>query len=1071
MTEGLKAFRAADFGWTRQLRSVWRDPPYHVAAIHQEILDDLMEDFEQRTRDPNPLDEPIGRVILGPAGFGKTHLMGELRRRVWEKNGWFILLDLVGVKDFWTSVALGFLNSLEVRISGDDTQYDRLVRALAELLGIQREMLSVAKRHRGQPRELVSALVDLFVRSLSKRYFHETGAHRDVVIALILLISEDLDCHSIAHAWLQGMTLDAELVRPFGIVGLNDPQKVVRGLSWIMSLVGPTLIGVDQIDAILSAANSRPSSNSEEAAEAQSIVEALSQGLMDLHEMKRRAITVVSCLEATWKILEKRASAAVTDRYNPPVILRSLANSATGQELVAARLQQAYHARAFKPPYSSWPFAPAAFAQVSGYSPRQLLKACEAHRLRCVANGVVSECTSFDSDAAPQPSPPQHEEIDKAFARAIAAADTSLLLSESGEDAMRELFIATLELFARQLDLPDDTDVTVQRDPDQRRPSLHGRLSFVFHREDEREEHYCFRILEKSNPIAFQSRLKAAMTASGIDTSLKFRHLIVLRNGALPGGVKTKEVLDQFHQSGGKFIAPIAEDLRLFLALQALAGMKIEGFDAWLLRKKPLFEAKIFQAAGLCPPTFLAKNSADPATSPPAAAPETAKPQKANKTAKIASEKAVKGQSPLSAVHKAAAGMIALGHRAQSADPVYLPAAILPRHMAVIAGPGSGKTVLLRRLIEEAVLLDIPSLVLDVNNDLSRLGDAWPERPASFSDHDAAAAAAYRERADVVIWTPGINSGNPVSLNLLPDFSSIGLAKDAQSRDELELAVDMARATLAPLFAASGKKAGLLQGVLADALRKFASGGGGSLDDLTALLAALPEGTSKISNAEKMASEIADSLLAAMATNPLLRPGLSCLDPQKLFYGAEGRTRVSVINLCGLASDEAKQAFVNQLQMTLFTWIKQNPSPTGRLYVLDEAQNFVPATSVTTASASAAALAAQARKYGLGMVFATQLPKGIDNGIVSNCTTHVYGRMSSPNTIQAVRELMAAKGGAADDIGRLSRGEFYFSTEGYERPVMIRTPLCLSWHPQNPPTAEEIVRKARLCRGGYRSAE
>jgi hypothetical protein len=32
---------------------------------------------------------------------------------------------------------------------------------------------------------------------------------------------------------------------------------------------------------------------------------------------------------------------------------------------------------------------------------------------------------------------------------------------------------------------------------------------------------------------------------------------------------------------------------------------------------------------------------------------------------------------------------------------------------------------------------------------------------------------------------------------------------------------------------------------------------------------------------------------------------------------------------------------------------------------------------------------------------ATQLPKGIANAIVSNCTTHVYGRMSSPATIQA----------------------------------------------------------------------
>jgi hypothetical protein len=68
--------------------------------------------------------------------------------------------------------------------------------------------------------------------------------------------------------------------------------------------------------------------------------------------------------------------------------------------------------------------------------------------------------------------------------------------------------------------------------------------------------------------------------------------------------------------------------------------------------------------------------------------------------------------------------------------------------------------------------------------------------------------------------------------------------------------------------------------------------------------------------------------------------------------------------------------------------------------------------------ASALSLAAQARKYGLGMIFASQRPKGIR--IVSNCTTHVYGRMIAPATIEASRELMAAKGGAADDIGRLT---------------------------------------------------
>jgi hypothetical protein len=91
--------------------------------------------------------------------------------------------------------------------------------------------------------------------------------------------------------------------------------------------------------------------------------------------------------------------------------------------------------------------------------------------------------------------------------------------------------------------------------------------------------------------------------------------------------------------------------------------------------------------------------------------------------------------------------------------------------------------------------------------------------------------------------------------------------------------------------------------------------------------------------------------------------------------------------------------------------------------------------------------------------------EGVDNKIVSNSTTHVYGRMNAPTTIDAIHDLMAAKGGAADDIGKLSKGEFYYSTEGSLRPLKVRTPLCLSWHSQNPPTAEEVIQKARSKRG------
>jgi hypothetical protein len=434
-----------------------------------------------------------------------------------------------------------------------------------------------------------------------------------------------------------------------------------------------------------------------------------------------------------------------------------------------------------------------------------------------------------------------------------------------GEDQFRELIGGTLRLLEKHYDLPDDIDSEVQQDPDQKRPSLHGRLSFTFLSEGSREQHYCFRLLGHTNARAFQTRLKAAMTASGIDTALKFRHLFILRRGAPPSGPKTTALFDQFLKAGGKFIAPTDDDLRAFVALAAMDVRKVPDFDAWLRQQQPLFKTRLFQEAGLCPPPFLAPN--------PSAAPDELAPPPQDKPMPAGAEQAAtqtpvgaqveKPKAPPAAPRKPAASerLIPIGRRYERGalgDPVTLATDLLPRHVAVLAGPGSGKTVLLRRIVEEAALLGIPSIVLDPNNDLSRLGDAWPTRPESWSEEDAAKAETYRACADVVIWTPGVTSGNPISLNLLPDFAAIDDA------DEREQAIGMAWATLVPFLPGVGEKANRKKGVLADAIRRFAAGRGGALTDLIALLAELPDDVSEDSNAQKLASEIADQLRAPL---------------------------------------------------------------------------------------------------------------------------------------------------------------------------------------------------------------
>jgi len=120
---------------------------------------------------------------------------------------------------------------------------------------------------------------------------------------------------------------------------------------------------------------------------------------------------------------------------------------------------------------------------------------------------------------------------------------------------------------------------------------------------------------------------------------------------------------------------------------------------------------------------------------------------------------------------------------------IFISKKMLTKHVVILAGSGSGKTVLVRRFVEEASLLGIPSIVIDCANDLSRLGDSWPTTPKNFDSLDRQKIDQYFQNTDVMIWTPGLNKGNPLCLETLPDFSSL-----TDDDDELNQALKMVTA-------------------------------------------------------------------------------------------------------------------------------------------------------------------------------------------------------------------------------------------------------------------------------------
>ncbi len=1051
MTDELQALQNADFGWVQSLDSVWGLEAGADAGPNQDLADQLIAELAKLTAAANP----PGRVFLGQAGIGKTHLVGVLRRKAMAERCWFVMLDVVGITDFWKSAALSFVTSLLQEAGDEQRQYEAVIAGVARRFKVENEVNVAFASSTVNPKRIVDLLVGGLIRSDPANALK----HQDVFRALALLRSHDLAIVGVAHAWLQGFDVEEAMRKSLGfLTPPPSPVEIVRGLLWVMGLAGPTLIAVDQIDGVLSAGGGS------EFGEAPDFTKLLTAGLLDLATVAGRSTIVVTCLASSWEIIKRDGPNPLVQRFTTPVSLRLAQSGAFVRGLIADRLASAYAKVGFTPGTPTGPFTEAAIlSAAAGMTPRTILMRCDEHRRRCLAQGRVLPCETLGGEPGKtlEP-PPSSSDFDHAYAAARETTAPDDLFDDKDDGKLGTLLRDAFDLYAKQIPPHEDYDVVSKADPVQRTPPLHGRLTFIDHRAGDRERHFCFRALQHSNAVALCARFRAALTASGIAAAIPHRTLIVVRRGPPPSGPKTKELFEAFRIAGGLVIDPADADLRAFLALRhmrdaALAQSDYDAFERWLVARQPLCETALFQQAGLCPPPLPPWDGAAAAAAKPTAPvsrldPGQSKPahHDAAPTAVPPAPAAIQVPAPPETVP----AIIPVGRRAANGEAVEILISLLPRHVAIIAGAGSGKTVLLRRIVEEAALAGVPAIVIDPNNDLSRLGDPWPERPAAFTDEDAAKAIRYAATVEVVVWTPGIQAGNPLFLSVLPDFAALG-----DDPDERAQAVTMAADTLGPL---AGAKSSLQKGVLADALRAFAVRGG-DLKAMTALLADLPDGVSEIGNAGKLAGKMADELKASVATNPLLKASGPVLDPRLLFYGPDpARTRVSVINLSGLASDEARQDFVNRLQMTLFGWVKKHPSPRGLLYVIDEAQNFIPSGAGALSKTSGVQLVAQARKYGLGMIAVTQAPKGIDNKVVSNCTTQFLGKQNSPTDQQSVKAMIAATGGAADDVGKLAAGEFYFKTERSGKPFKLRTPICLSYHPPNPPTPEEVVARASI---------
>src|SRR5688572_29589761 len=407
----LNALNAVDFQWTARIGSIWLDSTSDIPELQQTARAQVGTRLTALGKVPLAGESPLGIPIIGQGGAGKTHLLSAIRRDALTQQHFFVLADMTDIREFWETILSGYITSLDQKVDG----VPQVTRLLEGLVAQAENAPSVDELVSGRPPRLINCCNTL-IRGLGSQYRAEVREHQDVVRALVLLASDDFDIQDRGSQWLQGLSISEDEAFRHGFMQTQKrPGQIVRGLSWLMSLVAPTVLALDQLDAIVAEHNLAGGSEQENEPTARqqaslAIIQNLAGGLSALRDLTSRTLTVLSCLEATWNILLRRVQVTMRDRFEAPLLLQPVHDARSIRGLIELRLAREYAVVEKKPPYPAYPFADSFFSKRIGLLPREVLKACRDHQLACMAAGNVFEVGAKNPTIPP---PGQAAEVQK----------------------------------------------------------------------------------------------------------------------------------------------------------------------------------------------------------------------------------------------------------------------------------------------------------------------------------------------------------------------------------------------------------------------------------------------------------------------------------------------------------------------------------------------------------------------------------------------------------------------------------------------------------------------------------
>ena len=338
----------------------------------------------------------------------------------------------------------------------------------------------------------------------------------------------------------------------------------------------------------------------------------------------------------------------------------------------------------------------------------------------------------------------------------------------------------------------------------------------------------------------------------------------------------------------------------------------------------------------------------------------------------------------------------------------------LTKHAAIVGTTGSGKTVMAKVLVEEAIAKGIPVIAIDPKGDIGGLGihdKNFDFRPFLAQKKAEKTAQEYAQKVDkplnltktqTTIFTPKAKTGKQISL--LPDLSA---PKEVEG--ELADAAADSVLSLANVKTNKDKAQALLSTII---LHFWEQKKDVTIESLIKHVQLPPIETVGSLDLESFMNEKERNKLVANLNIILTSPAkkawgegqpLSMKDLLK-------KNNLSIIDLRSIHNVEDKRFAVEQILMQLYKFLLTKGGTQRLRFILyiDELAGILPPPPANPpVKKLLELLIRQARAFGLGIVLATQSPGDIDYKLLGNLGTRFIGKLRTNNDIKKVAESSA----------------------------------------------------------------